>query len=94
MSRYKINRPALLSRMKEYGQTIEQRVAYLQHQISVLMSNEHYQVFNSSARGYLIYYMLLNDAFELLRLNYCDYMIIVQSTMHEIIIEIREKNND
>ena len=89
--RYKINKPALLARMSEYGQTIEQRIAYLQHNIAVLLEQEHFNVFNSLAHGFNIYYMLLNEAFELLRLNYSDYLIIVQSTTHEIIIEIREK---
>ena len=89
--RYKINKPALLRRMAEYGQTIEQKIAYLQYNVSVLMEQNHFKVFNSLAHGFNIYYMLLNEAFELLRLNYSDYLIIVQSSTHEIIIEIREK---
>lgn len=89
--RYKINKPALLRKMAEYGQTIEQRIAYMQHNISVLMSKEHFRVFNNLAHGYNIYYMLLNEAFELLRLNYSDYLIIVQSSGHEYIFEIRKK---
>lgn len=89
--RYRIYKPTLLGKMAEYGQTIEQRVAYLQHNISVLMGKEDFNVFNSLAHGYNIYYMLLNEAFELLRLNYSDYLIIVQSTNHQYIFEIREK---
>ena len=89
--RYKINKPALLRRMAEYGQTIEQRIAYLQHNIAVLVSEEDFRIFNSLAHGFNIYYMLLNEAFGLLRLNYSDYLIIVQSTEHEITIEIRKK---
>ena len=89
--RYKINKPALLRRMAEYGQTIEQRIAYLQHNISVIMNKEHFLVFNSLAHGFNIYYMLLNEAFGLLRLNYSDYFIIVQSTELVIEIEIRKK---
>lgn len=89
--RYKINKHTLLRKMAEYGQTIEQRIAYLQHNISVLLEKEHFRVFNSLAHGFNIYYMLLNEAFGLLRLNYSDYLIIVQSTEYEITIEIRKK---
>ena len=89
--RYKINKQALLRKMAEYGQTIEQRIAYLQHNIAVLVNNEDFRVFKSLANGFNIYYMMLNEAFELLRLNYSDYLVIVQSTTHEFIIEIRKK---
>lgn len=89
--RYKINKPALLRRMAEYGQTIEQKIAYLQHNIAVLISQEDFRIFNSLAHGYNIYYLLLNEAFELLRLNYMDYLVIVQKDTHFINIEIRKK---
>ena len=86
-----MNKHALLHKMAEYGQTIEQRIAYLQYNISLLMEKEDFQAFNALALGFNIYYMLLNQAFELLRINYSDYLIIVQSTTHEFIIEIRKK---
>ena len=89
--RYKLNKHALLRKTAEYGQTIEQRIAYLQYNLSVLMEKKHFLLFNSLAHGYNIYYMLLNEAFRLLRLNYSDYFIIVQSTEYEYIIEIRKK---
>lgn len=89
--RYKINKHAILRKMAEYGQTIEQKIAYLQYNLSVEMEKKHFLLFNSLAHGYNIYYMLLNEAFGLLRLNYNDYFIIVQSTEHEYIIEIRKK---
>ena len=88
--RYKINKPALLRKMAEYGQTIEQKIAYLQYNLSVEMEKTDFLLFNSLAHGYNIYYMLLNEAFGLLRLNYSDYFIIVQSTNYQIIIEIKK----
>ncbi len=89
--RYKCNKHALLCKMAEYGQTIEGKIAYLQHNTSVLMSKEDFKVFNSLAHGFNIYYMMLNEAFELLRLNYMDYLIIVQSSPFEYTFEIRKK---
>lgn len=86
--RYKIARPPLVAKMELYGQTIESRVAYLQHTIAVLMSKEHFRVFNALSIGYNIYFMLLNDAFELLRLRYADYLIIVQATPFQYSIQI------
>ena len=91
--RYKFNKPTLLRKMAEYGQTIEQKVAYLQHTIAVQTSKEHFKVFNSLAHGYNLYYMLLNEAFELIRFKYSDYLVIVQKDTHYITIEIRKLGN-
>lgn len=48
--RYKMNKPALLRKMAEYGQTIEQRIAYMQHNISVLMEKHVFYII----KGYKI----------------------------------------
>ena len=88
--RYKINKPALLSRMEELEQNQLQKICYLRHNISCLMSVEHWRLFDCVALGYSIYYMMLQSAFELLRLKYSDYLVIVQSTQYEFIIEIRK----
>ena len=89
--RYKMNKHALLSRMKELGQNQSQQLCYLRHNISCLMSDKYFEIFDIVAQGYVVYYMLLQDAFELLRLKYSDYLIIVQRTQYEFIIEIRKK---
>lgn len=86
--RYKINKHALLSRMGEFGQNQAQRMQYLRYNISCLMSKQHWQLFDCVGCGYGIYYMLLQEAFELLRLKYSDYLIIVQSTEHQYIFQI------
>lgn len=88
--RYKINKPALLSRMGELGQNQIQQICYLRHNISCLMSVENWRLFDCVALGYNIYYMMLQGAFELLRLKFNDYLVIVQSTQYEFIIEIRK----
>lgn len=88
--RYKLGKNALFSRMSEYGQNNEQQIKYLRHSLSVLMENNDFVKFDYIAKAYQIYYMLLNLVFELLRLKYYDYLIIVQSTKYEIIIEIRK----
>lgn len=86
--RYKMNKHALLSRMGELGQNQAQRLQYLRHNISCLMSKEHFQIFDIVAQGYVIYYMILQEAFELIRLKYSDYLVIVQSTEHQYIFQI------
>lgn len=89
--RYKMRKPALLSRMGELGQNQLQQICYLRHNISYLMFGEDFKLFDIVAQGYNIYHMMLQDAFELLRLKYSDYLIIVQRTQYEFIIEIRKK---
>lgn len=86
-----MNKHALLSRMGELGQNQLQRFCYLKHNISCLMSEEHWKLFNCVAYGYNIYSMLLQEAFELIRLKFSDYLIIVQRTEYEFIIEIRKQ---
>lgn len=91
--RYKMQKHALLSHMGELEQNQAQRVNFLRHNISCLMSVEHFALFDCVAQGYAIYNMLLQDCFELLRLQYSDYLIVVQRTNYQFIIEIRKKEN-
>lgn len=89
--RYKIAKPALLARMSELGQNSRQQICYLRHTIAVLMEKEDFINFDALAKGTNIYYLILCASFELIRFNFEDYLIIVQVTTHEIIIETRKK---
>ena len=89
--RTRINKPALLRKMAEYGQNIEQRIKYLRHNISTLMSIEEFRLFDLWASSYNVYLMMLDENFELIRFNYLDYLIIVQSSQFDFVIEIRKK---
>ena len=89
--RYKFNKSGLLSRMRELDQNQHQRILYLRYNISVLFDEFSFKLFDIVAQTYNLYYMMLNEAFELIRLNYQDYLIIVQSTEHHYSIEIRKK---
>lgn len=88
--RYKMRKYALLSRMRELGQNQMQQIFYLSHNIACLMSAEDWKLFDIVAQGYNIYHMMMQEAFELLRLRYSDYIIIVQRTQYEFIIEVRK----
>lgn len=88
--RYKINKSALLSRMGELGQNKVQRVCFFRHNLSVLMNVHEWSLFDSVALGYGLYYMLLEDSFDLIRLKYSDYIVIAQSTHYEYIVELRK----
>lgn len=76
--------------MGELGQNQSQQICYLRHNISCLLTIEHFNLFDCVAQGYVIYNMMLQSAFEMIRLKYSDYLIIVQRAQYEFIIEIRK----
>lgn len=90
--RYKINKTPLLFRMEELRQSQSQRLLYLRHTISILLNENEFALFDTLAQGYHIYFMMLNKAFELIRLNYKDWLVIVQSAEHQYVIEIRKND--
>lgn len=70
----------------------EQAVKYLRHVISVRIDTMHFELFDIVARAYNLYYlMIFAEAFELIRLNFHEYTIIVQKNPYQIIIEIKKK---
>ena len=89
--RYKIAKPALLSRMRELGQDNRQRILYLRHTISTLISEKEFRLFDLWAKTCNVYWFMLDEAFNLIRYSYDDYLIIVQSSQFDYVIEIRKK---
>lgn len=70
----------------------EQAIKYLRHVISVRIDTKHFELFDIVARAYNLYYMLIfSEAFELLRLNFHEYTIIVQKDSFNITIQIQKK---
>ena len=70
----------------------EQAIKYMRHVISVRIDTKHFELFDIVARAYNLYYlMIFAEAFELIRLNFHEYTIIVQKNPYQIIIEIKKK---
>lgn len=92
--RYKFSKIPLFERMEEWKQSNEQQQKYLRYVMSVRMSKKHFELFDLIAKSYNLYHLLINSAaFELLRLNFQEYIIILQKTTFEIIVEIRCKQH-
>lgn len=86
--KYRINRIALLTQMNEYGQNMQQRLKYLKHYLSCVMSYRDLVLFNNTAMDYNIYYMMLNDACIEMQIKYNGYYVFVQKKLNEYVIEI------
>ena len=70
----------------------DQAIKYLRHVISVRIDTAHFELFDIVARAYNLYYlMIFAEAFELIRLNFHEYTIIVQKDPFNYTIEIKEK---
>lgn len=89
--RYKLGKMPFLSRTAELGQNQNQQLLYLRHTFATLMEKNEFALFDALAYGYNVWFMMLQDAFELIRLNYKDWTIIVQVTEFQYIIEMRRK---
>ena len=82
----------MLRKMAEYDQNMIQRINYLRHNIRTLLETNVEKLFDTFAMVYSVYYMMLQDEFDLIRFNYNDFLIIVQNTDNYWVIEIRQKN--
>ena len=90
--REKFNKLALLTQIKESDRNKEQQINYLRHCISVRFEKKWFELFDIVARAYNLYYlMIFSEAFELIRLNFHEYTIILQKDTFNYTIEIREK---
>ena len=85
-----MNKFGILRKMAEYDQNTTQRVSYLRHNIRTLLDKNVEKLFDIWAVAHNIYYMMLQDEFDLIRYKYQDYMIIVQNTNYEWVIEMRK----
>lgn len=90
--KYRINRIALLTRMSEYEQNLQQRLNYLKHSLSCLMSLKDWKLFHKIAMDYNIYYMLLQDASIELNVKYLNCYIVVKKEIDEYIIDIQRND--
>lgn len=71
----------------------EQAIKYMRHVISVRIDTMYFELFDIVARAYNLYYlMIFAEAFEIIRLNFHEYTIIVQKNPYQIIIEIKKKS--
>ena len=78
--------------MSKNSMNREQAIKYMRHVISVRIDTKHFELFDIVARAYNLYYlMIFAEAFELIRLNFHEYTIIVQKNPYQIIIEIKKK---
>ena len=90
--RTKFHRIALLTQVQEMNRNREQQIKFFRHCISVRLEKKWFELFDIVARAYNLYYlMIFSEAFELIRLNFHEYIIIVQKDPFNYIIEIKEK---
>ena len=90
--RAKFNKFSIFGTTSKNSIKREQAVKYLRHVISVRIDTMHFELFDIVARAYNLYYlMIFAEAFELIRLNFHEYTIIVQKNPYQIIIEIKKK---
>lgn len=90
--RAKFNKFSIFGTMSKNSMNREQAIKYLRHVISVRIDTAHFELFDIVARAYNLYYlMIFAEAFELIRLNFHEYTIIVQKDVYNITIEIKRK---
>lgn len=91
--RTKFNKFSIFGTMSKNNMNREQSIKYLRHVISVDIDKAHFELFDIVARAYNLYYLIIfAEAFEVIRLNFHEYTIVVQKTPFQIIIEIRKKS--
>lgn len=90
--RAKFNKFSIFGTMSKNSMSREQAIKYMRHVVSVRIDKMHFELFDIVARAYNLYYlMIFAEAFEIIRLNFHEYTIIVQKNLYQIIIEIKKK---